>query len=192
MAPELLSRAAAVLAREVTRMQTVDARAPLLERNDLDAHERNALGARSIPLSGMGTELAADRWLRQAQDLVAALSSLLGQTPAPAEDRVPLLHCFAPVEAGEEACASLRVSNEEPTAIEAVLYSTAFIADGGYEIPSHRVGFAPRIALVPANGEVTFDVKIAVPRQAPAGLYSGLIQATGCKYVKAVLSLEVL
>jgi hypothetical protein len=48
------------------------------------------------------------------------------------------------------------------------------------------------VATIPASGEVTFEIRIAVPQQAPAGAYSGLIQATGSRYVKAVLSVDVL
>jgi uncharacterized membrane protein len=45
---------------------------------------------------------------------------------------------------------------------------------------------------IPAHGEATFQIRIAVSQQALPGIYSGLIQAAGSKYVKAVLSLEVL
>jgi hypothetical protein len=55
-----------------------------------------------------------------------------------------------------------------------------------------RVTVSPRRATVPPQGEASFSIKIAVPQQTPSGTYSGLIQAMGSKYVKAVLSVEVL
>jgi len=45
---------------------------------------------------------------------------------------------------------------------------------------------------IPAKSEAGFEIKIAVPQQTPVGIYSGLIQAMGCRYIKAVLSVEVL
>jgi uncharacterized membrane protein len=66
------------------------------------------------------------------------------------------------------------------------------VSDSGHEIPALRVSFTPRVATVPARASKTFEVKVAVPPQAAPGTYSGLIQAMGLKYVKAVLSVEVL
>jgi hypothetical protein len=110
----------------------------------------------------------------------------------PAENRVPLIYCDAPVHAGQTAHATLTVANEEPSPSEVSLYYTNLVADSGYEIPSVRVSASPRVVNIPANGQATFRIGVAVMQQAPRGIYSGLLQAMGSKYVKAALCVEVL
>jgi hypothetical protein len=66
------------------------------------------------------------------------------------------------------------------------------LADSGYEISSLCISSVPRFATIPSQGRVEFEVRVAVPAQAAAGLYSGLLQVTGGTYVKAVLSIQVL
>ena len=126
------------------------------------------------------------------ESLLVTFSQATGEKAAPYEDQVPLLRCMAPVQAGGEAVATMGVANDEDTASEVSLYCTNFAADSGHEISSVRVTVSPRMATIPPRGEAAFEIKVAVPQQAAAGSYSGLIQATGSKYVKAVLSLEVL
>jgi hypothetical protein len=157
--------------------------------------------AESSPLlSGGGTEL-----LSQAISIVAREAArLAGAIPAgsagpiagahavdDASVRVPLLGCLAPVQAGEVARATVRVANDESEPAEVSLYCSNFVGDSGYEIPSLRVTSLPRAMTIPAGGEGSFDVRIAVSQQTPAGTYSGLIQAMGSRYVKAVLSVDV-
>ena len=148
----------------------------------------------TMPLGGPNADM--DRLRRQAHELIetvlAAFSQGSGQKATPYGDHVPLVRCLAPVQAGQDASATMRVANDEPTPSEVALYCTNFVADSGYEIPSLRVTVSPRRITIPANGEAAFEIKIAVSQQTPAGIYSGLIQAMGCKYVKAVLSVEVL
>jgi hypothetical protein len=104
---------------------------------------------------------------------------------------MPLLWCAAPATAGGEGTVTLRVTNEDVDPIEVTLYSSNFVSDSGSEIPSMRVTVSPRTAVVAPQAAVAFVVKIAVPQQAQAGVYSGLVQAMGARYVKAVVCLEV-
>ena len=151
-------------------------------------------------LSGFGGPPAGaldmDGLRKQAQDffetLLLTLNGRHGAKSVPVENRVPLLQCEAPVQAGTEARAVLTVSNEETTPSEVTLYCTNFVADSGHDLSALRVTFSPRKVTIPPGGEVTFQIRIAVPPQVAAGIYSGLIQAMGSRYVKAVLSLEVL
>jgi hypothetical protein len=162
-------------------------------------------GLGSAPLSGLGSaplsgssgfpalEAAPDldRLRRQAHDLIETfLAAFSPRGPAP-DDRVPLLRAAAAVSAGSEARVTVKVVNEEDAPSGVSLYSTNLVADAGYDIPSMRVTCSPRSTTIPPRGEAVFEVKIAVPAQAPAGVYSGLVQATGTLYVKAVISVEV-
>jgi hypothetical protein len=137
-----------------------------------------------------------DRVRRQAHEFIETLlitfNDATGEKGLPAEDQVPLIRCEAPVTAGSAARATLRVANEESTASDVTLYCTNFVADSGYEIPSMRVNVSPRRATIQPGTDVSFEITIAVLQQTPAGIYSGLVQAMGSKYVKAVLSVEVL
>jgi hypothetical protein len=104
---------------------------------------------------------------------------------------VPLLWCAAAARPGGEGTVTLRVTNDEAEPIEVSLYSTNFVSDCGGDIPSMRVTVFPRRIVVGPKADVVFELKISVPQQALAGVYSGLVQATGARYVKAVVCLDV-
>jgi hypothetical protein len=136
-----------------------------------------------------------DQLRKQAHDFIETLlitfNDTTGERGLPTDDKVPLIQCEAPVQAGGQARAILSVGNEESTPSDVTLYCTNFVADSGHELPALRVAVSPRRATIAPNGEAMFQITIAVPQQTPAGTYSGLIQAMGTKYVKAVLSLDV-
>jgi hypothetical protein len=146
----------------------------------------------SLPLAPVDKDHLRLQAHEFVESLLVTFGQATGEKAAPYEDKVPLIRCAAPVAAGGDASATVRVANEDGVPSEVSLYCTNFVADGGHEIPSLRVSISPRNVTIPAKGHAAFDVKIAVSQQTPAGLYSGLIQAMGSTYVKAVLTLEVL
>jgi len=105
---------------------------------------------------------------------------------------VPVIAFGPGVRAGDDACATLSVTNDDSSASDVSLYCTNLIADSGHEIPSVCVTVSPRVATINANSERPFRINVAVSPQTPAGTYSGLVQAMGNKYTRAVLSVEVL
>jgi hypothetical protein len=161
------------------------------------AHELVAglLGGSGQPSRWLNAGSDGDRLRRQAHDFIETLLAPLSGGPpertGAANDQVPLLRSAAPVQAGHDVRVGFRVANEEDTPSEVTLYCTDFISDAGHEIPALRVTVLPRRATVPANGDAEFEIKVAVPQQTPPGYYSGLIQAMGNRYVKAVLMVEV-
>jgi hypothetical protein len=131
-----------------------------------------------------------ERLRRQVHEVVETFIS--GFSPkARAIDQVPLVHSEAAVDAGGEAVVYLRVANEDGELSEVSLYCSNFVADSGREIPALRARFSPHVAKIPPKGEVTFELKVSVPLQASAEVFSALVQATGARYVKAVVSIEV-
>ena len=161
--------------------------------------EIHRLGTMADPFVSAAVPVPApdlDLVRRQAHEFIESLlvtfSQATGEKAAPYEDQVPLVRCPAPVRAGDEGVATMSVANDEETPAEVSLYSTNFATDSGHEIPSLRVTVSPRRVTIPPRGQVAFEIKIAVPQQTPAGSYAGLVQAMGSKYVKAVLSVEVL
>jgi hypothetical protein len=175
----LLTRASSILTREAARISSI------VPTDFAPAHVPQA----SSPLS------AADAQ-RQTLELVQGIFTLLaaerGAGTAAGTSQVPLIACAALVEPGTEAVATLRVANEEALAADISLYTTNFVADSGYEIPSIAVRISPRKVNVAAGGEEAFEIRIAVPSQTPKGMYSGLVQATNSRYVKAVIVFDVM
>ena len=167
------------------------------EDNDLKRQADDLLAGLLSGFGGPPSRVLDMNGLRkQAQDFFDTLLLTLNERNAtksvPAENRVPLLQCEAPVQAGAEARAILTITNEETTASDVTLYCTNFVADSGHDLSALRVTFSPRKVTIPPGSEATFQIRIAVPPQIGTGVYSGLIQAMGSRYVKAVLSLEVL
>jgi len=131
---------------------------------------------------------SAENYINRELSLLAFNERVLAQA---LDERVPLLRSAAPVQAGHSTRVGFCVSNEEDTPSQVTLYCTDFVSDGGHEIPALRVTMLPRHATIPAKGYVDFEIEVAVPQQTPPGFYSGLIQAMGNRYVKAVLMVEV-
>jgi len=182
----LLTQAASILAQEVARMPASSRQLP----DAIQGGKGISLPNFELPVSALsGGEV--DRFRRYAHDVIETFLTAFSPKGAPPDDQVGMLRCAPPVEAGADAVVTLRVANEEATPSSVSLYSSSFVADNGYDIPSMRIAFSPRVVSIPAKSEVTFEVTIRVPQQAPPGIYSGLVQASGYKYLKAVVSVEV-
>lgn len=158
-----------------------------------------SLAGHRCPATGVELPVGAidkDRLRRQAhafiETLLITFNDATGEKGLPSEDQVPLIHGVAPIEPGGVGRASLRVENEESTPSDVTLYTSNFVADSGYEIPSLRVSVTPRRVSIPPGGNATFEIAVQIAQQTPRGSYSGLIQAMGNRYVKAVLTLDVL
>jgi hypothetical protein len=194
--PDLLSRAASLLAGEVAKLGPLGSALPNGQSLNLGAPAAAIPGGLGQALASAAASSQVDDLRRRASALLEPLLSSLAQgyaePNASDQGQVPLVRCAAPVTAGSAALATLRVLNEEATPADVSLYSTNFVADSGYELPSLLVSVTPRKATLPAGGHADFEIKITVSAQVPRGQYSGLIQATGCKYVKAVVLFEVL
>ena len=190
--PDFLSRASSLLAAEVSRMQL--AQLPAVPSPNFPSLPD--AGASSDPINTLLASPQIDELRRRGTEfldtLLGSLSQSKGGAAASPHDHVPLIHGAAPVAPGARARATFRVANEEAASLDVSLYCSNFVADSGYELPSLLFSVTPRSASIPAGGEASFEVELAVPAQTPRGDYSGLVQAAGCKYVKAVLLFSVL
>lgn len=184
---ELLSRASSILTQEAGHLPVT-----VPSGSNSNPNSSMASGAKALPglSQDFGQSVDPDRFRRQAHEIIESLLALLSpKGPAPG---VPMLRCSAPVPPGKDGFATLRVANDESAPSEVTLYCSNFVGDSGCDIPSVRVSITPRKVTVAPKGETAFEIKIAVPQQTPSGIYSGLIQAMGATYVKAVLSVEVM
>lgn len=185
--PDLLNQASAILTRESVRLP----KSPLAPGG--------ATFPADVPLPTQAVTrgpLKQDDVRDRAHQLIDALLQTLRddttEKPARYDNMVPLIRAGAPVQAGQRACIGMHVTNEDTTPIEVSLYCTDFVTDAGYAIPSLSVTVSPRqVTIAPREG-ADFEVSVAVSAQTPAGEYSGLVQAVGARYVKAVLAFEVL
>jgi hypothetical protein len=176
---------------------TVPLSSPDPSRLRQQAHELVAglLGGSGQPGQFLTAGSDGDRLRRQAHEFIESLLATFSggrrEKGGAADDQVPLLRSPAPVQAGQAARVGFGVANEEDTPSEVTLYCTDFISDSGHEIPALRITVLPRRATIPAKSDAEFEIEVAVPQQTPPGSYSGLIQAMGNRYVKAVLMIEV-
>lgn len=128
------------------------------------------------------------------QELLALLAAPGGSAPAgmlvPIPATAPVLQA-RPVKAGETLSVAVPLVNDNPNPVNLIFYSSAFVSDGGYEIPSLQVSFSPRTMTLAGNSRNHTEMKIAVPAQSPAGLYSALVQASGLSAPQAIVVLKV-
>lgn len=181
----LLMKAASILAEQAARFpasfQPTRLHGP--------AGQASAFPNVELPVTALpGADV--DQLRRYAHDLIETLLTAVSPKER-ADDRVLLLRCAAPVAAGSEAVIVIRIANEDPSPTEVSLYSTNFVSDTGYDIPARSVTFSPHASTIPPKSDAAFELKVRIPQQAPPGLYSGLVQAAGSKYLKAVVSIEV-
>jgi hypothetical protein len=183
---DLVTQAASLLAREALRV-------PSAMANGDPSAAAVPSGAQSPdwPPPSIGSGADPDRLRRQAHEMLESLLEIFSPKGRASGDRAPLIRCVAPVAPGSDGCANVRVANDEATPSDVTLYCTNLTADSGYDIPAMRVRISPRRVTIPPKGEATFEISISVPQQTPAGIYSGLIHATGAQYVKAVVSVQV-
>jgi hypothetical protein len=189
---DLVEQASSLLARQATQLPPIALEIPKGPPGAMPSPSGLEAPGWLRPPIGSGADPV--RLRHQAHEMLEALLQAFGtKEPAPGEpeDRVPLIRCMAPVTPGNDGCAVVRVANDEATPSEVTLYCTNLAADSGYDIPSLRISISPRRVTIASKGEAKFEIKISVPQQTPAGIYSGLIQATGARYVKAVVSVQV-
>ncbi len=115
---------------------------------------------------------------------VATRPSLVGGT-------VPLILCDGPAKAGETAKVDVTVAKDGPGEGSVTLYSTDFISDTGFQIPSACATFSPRSVSVDGLGSKKSEMRIAIPAQCGRGAYSALVQAMGVARPCAVVVLQV-
>jgi hypothetical protein len=130
------------------------------------------------------------------QELLALLATpgrsvparILSEGPIPAT--APVLQAV-PVKAGETLTVAVPLANDGSNPADVILYSTDFVSDGGFEIPSLQVTFSPRTMTLAAQAKNTAQMRIAVPAQSPAGIYSALVQAGGLSAPQTIVVLRV-
>jgi hypothetical protein len=168
VAPSLVERAAAILARE-----------PAVSEN---ASDDGWQGCASPAPAAM---LAA-----RASVLPCAPNQVALATTAPLRD-VALLDPGHPVPAGTTAVVPLTLANDDSAAVTLGFVATDLLSGSGGSLPARQVTFVPAQIALAAGAQETIQIRIAVPAGAPSGSLTGLIQTTGDDCVRAVIELQV-
>jgi hypothetical protein len=161
-----------------------------------------ALPALALPNGGKGP---ADIQKQLSQALAALLNAFLQSVPiselaprAPtaahpslAGATVPLVSSESPTKAGETAKVDVTVAKDGPGEASLTLYSTDFVSDTGFQIPSACATFSPRSVTVDGGESKKSEMRIAIPAQCGRGAYSALVQAMGVGRPCAVVVLQV-
>ena len=192
-ATDLLARATSILGqqRPVDRMPSAGPAGAVLPA--LGAPPAGLLGQGDLPGDQRPDQRPdqIDRLRRSAHDLIETFLGVFSPKVAGGEV-VPLLKATAPARAGTPATVNMRITNESSDATDVNFYCSNLISDNGYDIPSLRISFSPHSLSVPAGGEVVAAVTLSIPQQAPPGIYTGLVQVSGMKEVRAVVVFSVM
>ena len=158
----------------------------LIERFRTDAHDvvDLALDLLGRTLSTVGT--VADRTIR----IRNGMGSQSGEA-APrrrSHDSVSTLVIPGQLSAGETAEVAMRVENDSSSPTDVFeLKASDLLSDEGSRIPARNVGFEPETVKIAPHDAEKITVKLRVPATVKPGTYSGLLQATKLKPVRAVL-----
>jgi hypothetical protein len=104
---------------------------------------------------------------------------------------VPLVAASPAVKAGDAATVAVKLVNDRVAPADLILYSTDFVSDTGAQIPASQVTFAPRTLALAGRAHGQSQMKISIPAQSAAGIYSALVQAVGLRRPSAVVVLQV-
>jgi len=111
---------------------------------------------------------------------------------APMSD-VPKLEMPEPMKPGTETEVPMELENRSREVTDVFsMYCTDLISNQGNRIVAGNIVFSPQtIKIEPSKTEKVL-VKVSVPKNTPAGSYSGLVQATNLDQLRAILIIKVL
>jgi hypothetical protein len=176
----------------------------------LDEETRLSAGSPTGGMPGRVTGETSDAFAQLSQALAALLNTFLQSVPLqsvplskPAHQppmaalpsavgtNVPLILSEGSTRAGETAKVEVTVAKDGPGEASVTLYSTDFVSDTGFQIPSACATFSPRSVAVDGREPKKSEMRIAIPAQCGRGAYSALVQATGIGRPCAVVVLQV-
>lgn len=166
----------------------IEARADQLRRQASDLIE----GVLSLILSagypggrGLGFESGPDA------AMPVAMQSIQSVAAEPPLRQAPLLTAPAPVKAGETAKVPFTVTNAGQNPVDLLFYSSDLVGDSGWGIPARKVAFSPRSQSLQPQERATIEALIPIPPQTAPGSYSGVVQAAGFDYLRALMTVPV-
>jgi len=156
----------------------------IMQRFRRDAHE-----AVDIMIDLIG---AASSSIDRLADTSISLGGPEPREKAEKARGVPMLAIPHPVKAGASATIEMMLENDQDKATdEFSFYSSDLVSAKGDRIAASAVTFKPHSLRIGPRKSSKVAVSIKVPGGTPDGSYSGLVQATNLKQLKAVLVVPV-
>jgi hypothetical protein len=105
---------------------------------------------------------------------------------------IPSLTFPSAVKPGQAVDIPMTLENESDQSTEAFfLHSSDLVNTTGERISADQISFAPEELAIEPRSSAVVTVTVRVPKGTPPGVYSGLLQATQLKQLRAVLSIQI-
>lgn len=110
---------------------------------------------------------------------------------APVSD-VPKLEMPEPMKPGSATEVPMELENKSREVTDVFsMYCTDLISNQGNRMLAGNISFAPETIKIGPGQREKVLVKVSVPRNTPAGSYSGLVQATNLDQLRAILIIRI-
>ena len=162
-------------------------------------------GARQTP-GGSDATLPAVRQMHEIVDTLATLLPGLQGRPgggaaghgvatggSAGGEAEPLARVSPPtsVKPGDHATITMMLRNSESRPVRLVPVATDLLGSHGGRIPNARIEISPSEVALEPQDQTQLTLSVAIPGEAPAGRYSGLLVVTGLDYLIALITMEV-
>lgn len=164
----------------------------VMQRFRRDAHEVvdiliDLVNVATNSLSGL-----AQRVVRISEAGVGAAAGAVSGKLRPAAGAVPALSVPQPLKPGESVQVPLTLENDGDSTTENFRFLCSDLVNAsGDRIAGGYVSFLPEALAIAPRSAATVTVTVSAPSGTPAGVYSGIVQATRLEQLRAVLSVRV-
>jgi hypothetical protein len=108
-------------------------------------------------------------------------------------DGIPTIHISEEIAAGKSAKIFMSLENSGTSKTEEFrLYCTDLVNAAGKRIAYRAINFSPSVVTIAPLESSKVEIEIKVPKSAPPGKYSGLIQAQNMDALRAILLVNVI
>ncbi len=123
-------------------------------------------------------------------DFSAKLGGAAPETPD--SGSVPTVSPAGPTRPGASAGMAMSLENDGDAPTEEFhFHVTDLVSPSGGRITAHHVTFSPDSLTIAAHDKALLTITVAVPEDAPAGVYTGLLQATKLSRLRAMILVQV-
>lgn len=179
---------------DVQKLRGADSQ-EVMQRFRRDAHEVVDILIDLVNVATNSLSGVAQRVIRISEAGVGAAAggaAASGGKLRPAGSAVPSLAVSQPLKPGESVAVPLTLENDGDTTTENFRFLCSDLVNAsGDRIAGGHVSFAPEALVIGPHSAATVTVTVNAPPGTPAGVYSGIVQATKLEQLRAVLSVHI-